>query len=94
MQSQNYSYPLDPEWSQKEIELVIAMYRVVEDAYEIGVNRQRVLAAYREFKTIVNAKSEEKRLGRAFEKVSGYSLYKVVKTAQNTNKKKIKMVGD
>lgn len=94
MQNQNYSYPLDPEWSQAEIEQVVAMYRVVEDAYEIGADRQRVLAVYREFKKIINAKSEEKRLGRAFEKASGYSLYQVVKTAQNTNNKKIKMAGD
>lgn len=94
MRSQNYSYPLDPDWSVDEMEKVIGMFRVVEDAYEVGVSRQRVLAAYRDFKTVVTAKSEEKRLGRAFEQASGYVLYRVVKAAQTKQDKKIKMVGD
>ena len=32
MNSQNYSYPLDPSWTTKEMETVIAMFRAVEDA--------------------------------------------------------------
>ncbi len=27
MNSQNYSYPLDPSWTTKEMETVIAMFR-------------------------------------------------------------------
>ena len=43
MHDKNYSYPLDPGWSTAEIETVIAMFRVVEDAYETGINRQQIM---------------------------------------------------
>lgn len=91
MQGKSYSYPIDESWSTQELETVIAMFRKVEDAYEVGVNRQNVLQAYREFKKVIPAKSEEKRLGREFEKASGYVLYRVVKQAQTSKAKRIKM---
>ena len=50
MQSQNYSYPLNPSWSTTEMETVIAMLRAVEDAYEVGINREELLKRYRAFK--------------------------------------------
>ncbi|MBD5806007.1 UPF0223 family protein [Lactobacillus sp. 0.1XD8-4] len=93
MNSQNYSYPLDPSWTTKEMEQVIAMFRAVEDAYEVGVDRRLVLECYRAFKQVVPSKAEEKQLGREFEKNSGYVLYQVVKEAQESSTKKIKMVG-
>ena len=43
MNSQNYSYPLDPSWTTKEMETVIAMFRAVEDAYEVGIDRDKIL---------------------------------------------------
>ena len=70
MHDKNYSYPLDPGWSTAEIETVIAMFRVVEDAYETGINQQ-IMDCYRDFKNVVPAKSEEKRLGKEFAKVTG-----------------------
>lgn len=91
MQGKNYSYPIDESWDTKELETIIAMFRQVEDAYEVGTNRQKVLQAYREFKKVVLAKSEEKRLGREFEKTSGYVMYRVVKKAQESKAKRIKM---
>lgn len=84
MQAKNYSYPLDPSWNTEELETVIAMFRQVEDAYETGASRQQILDAYQQFKKVVTAKSEEKRLGREFEKTSGYVLYRVVKKAQES----------
>lgn len=87
----NYRYPLDPSWSTAELTTVIAMWRVVEDAYETGVVRQRVLDAYREFKRVVPTPAGEKRLGREFERVSGYQLYQVVKLARESAAKQIKM---
>lgn len=94
MQSQNYSYPLNPNWTTTEMTTVIALLRAVEDAYEVGVNREKLLECYRSFKKIVNSKAEEKQIGRDFEKESGYVLYRVVKQAQNSDAKTIKMVGD
>ncbi len=92
MHDKNYSYPLDPSWSTAEIETVIAMFRAVEDAYEVGINRQQVMDCYRKFKTVVAAKSEEKRLGREFAKATGgYQLYDVVKTAREQKAGQIKL---
>ena len=38
----SYSYPIDPDWTNDEMKEVIGMFRVVEDAYEVGVERQAV----------------------------------------------------
>lgn len=94
MQSQNYSYPLNPSWSTAEMETVIAMLRAVEDAYEVGINRQELLKRYWAFKQIVNSKAEEKQIGRDFERESGYVLYRVVKQARESDARTIKMAGD
>lgn len=94
MYNQNYSYPLNARWTIDEMETVIAMLRAVEDAYEVGINREKLLKRYRAFKQIVNSKAEEKQIGRDFEKESGYVLYRVVKQAQTSNSRTIKMVGD
>lgn len=92
MHDKNYSYPLDPSWSTAEIETVIAMFRAVEDAYEVSINRQQVMDCYRKFKMVVSAKSEEKRLGREFAKATGgYQLYDVVKAAREQKAGQIKL---
>lgn len=88
----NYSYPLDPSWSTAEIVTVVKMLRCVEDAYETGVSRQQVLSSYRKFKEVVPTKAGEKQLGRQFAKSSGgYQLYDVIKAANNTSAKRIKL---
>lgn len=91
MSSQNYNYPLDPSWSTEELITVTQMFELVEDAYESGVDRQRVLDQYQKFKQIVQSKSQEKQLGRQFQQDSGYELYTVVKAAQTQNQKKLKI---
>lgn len=89
--SSNYSYPIHDGWTDSEIATVINFLRTVEDAYEIGVDKGKVLKAYQAFKGIVNSKAEEKTVGREFEQASGYSLYRVVKAAKSSTKKKLKM---
>lgn len=86
----NYSYPIDLEWSHEEMNTVITLWNAVEAAYEKGIATEQFQEAYRNFKQIVKSIGEEKRLGREFEEVSGYSLYRVVQ-ASKTNQKKIKM---
>ena len=78
----DYSYPLRSDWSTNEIISVTAFYDVIEKGYEDGVEREVVIKAYREFKTIVPSKSEEKTLFKEFEEASGYSSYQIVKEAQ------------
>lgn len=84
---QNYSYPIDPSWSHQEMADVIALFNAVESAYETGVSKEDLLQAYRNFKQVIPAKGEEKRYGDAFEKATGYSLYRTVKAAQEAPSK-------
>lgn len=86
----NYSYPLDYEWSHEEMATVIKLWNAVEAAYERGIETATFQATYRDFKQVVKSIGEEKRLGKEFEEVSGYSLYRVVQ-ASKTAPKKIKM---
>lgn len=87
----NYEYPLDQTWTMDEMVAVTTMYRVVEDAYEVGVRSTTVLDAYRAFKQVASSKAYEKQLGREFYQASGYQIYEVVKAAQTTTAKQIKL---
>lgn len=78
---QNYSYPIDYDWSHQEMKTVITMWNKVEQAYETGVKKEDFLHAYKAFKEVVPSKSSEKQFGNQFEKESGYSLYRVYKAA-------------
>ncbi len=63
----------------------------VEAAYEDKVEAKKLLESYKEFKLVVPSKSEEKRLGREFETVSGYSLYRAVQAAKEKREGKISL---
>ena len=82
----NNSYPIDLEWSHEEMNKVIKLWNAVEEAYEKGIQVEVFKKAYQEFKTVVRSIGEEKRLGREFEEVSGYSLYRVVQASKNAAK--------
>ena len=49
---------------------------------EEKIEAKKLLDSYKEFKIVVPSKSEEKRLGREFEIVSGYSFYRAVQMAK------------
>ena len=89
----NYQYPLEPDWSTADMVAVTTFYSLVEDAYEKGVDRDNFLAAYRAFKQVVPDQMTEKRLGREFEQVSGYSLYHVLKAARAGAGQRIRLGG-
>ena len=55
------------------------------------VEAQKLLDSYKGFKAVVPSKSEEKRLGREFETVSGYSLYRAVQAAKEKGEGKISL---
>lgn len=81
----NYHYPIDETWTTTEITDVINFFNLVEKAYENNVKADDLLLAYKRFKQIVPAKSEEKQLFAAFKKASGYASYPVVKKASDGN---------
>lgn len=78
----DYNYPLDYTWSTDDILDVVALYNAVEQAYEKGISKEDFLNAYRRFKNVVGTKSEEKKIDREFEEISGYSIYKVFKASK------------
>ena len=86
--SDNYQYPLDETWTTTEIIKVTAFYQAVEAANEGTIATADLLAAYRDFKTVVPAKSEEKRLSREYEAASGYRIYQTMQAARETNKQR------
>lgn len=76
-----YQYPLDDTWTTDEIIDIINFFECIERAYEKGIIREEIKGAYRRFKEIVPSKSEEKKFFKEFEVESGYSSYRVVKSA-------------
>ncbi|MGY5233528.1 UPF0223 family protein [Lactiplantibacillus plantarum] len=84
----NYQYPLDETWTTAEIIKVTTFYQAIEAANEGTIATADLLAAYRDFKTVVPAKSEEKRLARDYEAASGYQIYQTMRAAQETNKQR------
>ncbi|GGM20326.1 UPF0223 protein [Paraliobacillus quinghaiensis] len=77
-----YSYPIDDSWSTDEIIKVVNFLSLVEKAHEDGIRRDDLLIAYTKFKQIVPSKSEEKQIGKKFEKETGFSIYQTIKRAQ------------
>lgn len=84
---ENYMYPLDYTWTKEEMIAVTQFFHCVEEAYEQGITVEKVQKSYQAFKKVVPSIGEEKRLGREFEKVSGYSLYQVVQACKKQNGK-------
>lgn len=87
----DYQYPISLDWSTDEIVDVIKFFECIEKAYEKGIERSVLMAAYRRFKEIVPSKAEEKTICNEFEEVSGYMAYKVVKKAKDSDEFSIKM---
>ncbi|MGP4116838.1 UPF0223 family protein [Levilactobacillus zymae] len=94
-QTTNYEYPLFPDWSTADILTVTRLYQAIEAAYEQprGVEAATILAAYREFQTVVPQKFEEKQLDRDFQTASGYSIYRTVKLARQLGTGRVNMKG-
>lgn len=90
---EGYTYPLDLDWSQAEMVAVVNMWEAVEKAYEEGIEREQLLTRYQKFKEVVKSIGEERTLGREFEEVSGYSLYRVMQEVRKTTASVIKMKG-
>ncbi len=81
----DYDYPLDYSWSIDEITDVINLYAAVETAYEGGIDKQKLMNAYRKYTAIVDSKMAQKQYDKAFMEVSGYSIYNTLKKAQDSD---------
>ena len=90
---QDYQYPLDLDWTTEEMVIVMKMWEDLELANGKGIDNARFLKSYQQFKTVIPSIGEEKKLGKEFEKVSGYSLYRTVQAAKKNQKKILKMNG-
>ncbi|WP_338469962.1 UPF0223 family protein [Niallia sp. XMNu-256] len=80
-----YQYPIDSDWSTEEIIDVVHFFQAIEQAYETGVERAKLLTIYNRFKEIVPSKAQEKTICGEFEDVSGYSSYRTIKKAKEEN---------
>ncbi|WP_080846685.1 UPF0223 family protein [Cytobacillus gottheilii] len=79
-----YQYPIEHHWSTEEIIDVIQFYQSIERAYEKGIEREEFMKSYRRFKEIVPGKADERNLCNDFEEMSGYSAFRTVKAAKET----------
>lgn len=78
-----YDYPLEAYWSTEDIIDVMALYNAVEKAYEEGLSKTEFMECYRKFTQVVDSKSVQKQIDAAFERASGYSIYKVFLKAKD-----------
>ncbi|MGX7196112.1 UPF0223 family protein [Enterococcus olivae] len=89
----DYQYPIDLNWTTDEMVLVVNMWDALEQVYEKGIPTQKFLSTYKAFKTVVRSIGEERRLGREFEELSGYSLYRALQEAKTKTDGRLKMKG-
>lgn len=75
MNTENYEYPLMPEWGISEVIIATDFYQVVEKLYTIGISRVEFLTKYRRFQELEPAKMTQKQLDKRFKTASGYSIY-------------------
>ncbi|GAA3717898.1 UPF0223 family protein [Salinicoccus jeotgali] len=76
---ENYSYPLDEDWTTDEIINAVLFFEAVEKAYDTGVPKEELEMKYDAFKLIVPGKSQEKTKFREFKSNSGLEAYSAVK---------------
>lgn len=88
----NFNYPILEGWATDDIVVVAALYSAVAEAYERGVAKDKLLAAYTAFKEVVPSKGEEKQLDKALQSEAGYSIYRVMQ-ASKVAKQTVRMEG-
>ena len=86
-----FNYPIDYIlYNTDEITNIIKFLDLIEECYLSGVELAEFKAAYKDFKSVVRAKSEENSLYRDFKEITGYDGYQAVKEMKN-EKPKIKL---
>ena len=86
-----FNYPIDYTlYNTEEITTIIKFLDLIEECYLSGVGLTEFKSAYKEFKSVVRAKSEENSLYRDFKEITGFDGYLAVKEMKN-EKPKIKL---
>lgn len=88
--TENFEYPLMPEWSTEEIITASEFYEAVEKVYTSGIAQTEFLEKYERFLKMEPAIMAQKQLDREFKQASGLSLYQTVKYVKESQKKYIK----
>ena len=89
--SENYTLPIDSNWTIDDIVTVSVFVDKVLQVYENGVLKVTLLAQYDKFRQVIPSKSEQKQFDRNFEQQTGFSIYRTIKLAQATTKDRIKV---
>ncbi|QOY97125.1 UPF0223 family protein [Leuconostoc citreum] len=89
--SENYTLPIDSNWTIDDIVTVSAFVDKVLQVYENGVLKVTLLAQYDKFRQVIPSKSEQKQFDRNFEQQTGFSIYRTIKLAQAPTKDRIKV---
>lgn len=89
--SENYTLPIDSNWTIDDIVTVSVFVDKVLKVYENGVLKVTLLAQYDKFRQVIPSKSEQKQFDRNFEQQTGFSIYRTIKLAQATTKDRIKV---
>lgn len=86
-----FNYPIDfTLYNTDEITIIIKFLDLIEECYLTGVELTEFKSAYKAFKSVVRAKSEENSLYCDFKEITGYDGYQAVKEMKN-EKPKIKL---
>ncbi|MGA9288268.1 MAG: UPF0223 family protein [Anaerobacillus sp.] len=84
-------YPISIDWSKEEVIKVVTFFQLIEQAYDQGANKDQIVNAYYAFKDVVPSKSEEKQIFKQFDQETGYSTFRAVKEARETERDKVVM---
>ncbi|CAM3067578.1 UPF0223 family protein [Leuconostoc rapi] len=88
--SENYTLPIDSNWTVEDIVKVSNLIDGVLAVYETGISKRILLERFDMFREVMPAKSEQKQFDRDFEQQTGYSIYKTMQLAQKTIRDKVR----
>lgn len=85
---QNYAYPLDADWSIEETIKVVEFLAAVEQVFETSIYLDEFTTKYQRFKEVVTSISQEKKIDREFQVLTGFSTYRAIQKMKEMNKEK------
>jgi len=75
-----YTYPIDyDQFTTDEVIVIVEFLALIEEANKSKVDANVLSKKHQDFRNVVNSIAIEKQIDRAFEKVSGFSIYKTIK---------------
>ena len=75
------TYPIPYEqFTIEEITIIIEFLAMIEDVnHNKRIDPQVLSLKHKEYRKVINSVAMEKQIGRAFEKETGFSVYKTIK---------------